>query len=97
MLATADIMAQMADRTYLEKLLFLFHELEEARINLFDGEVELLVRSRDFYARMADRFENQLSSVNRFMMLTISKPDGKSMPIYTSGPWTTSRPIWPTL
>jgi hypothetical protein len=68
MLATADIMAQMADRTYLEKLLFLFHELEEARINLFDGEVELLVRSRDFYARMADRFENQLSSVNRFMI-----------------------------
>ncbi|BBO76598.1 hypothetical protein DSCW_40150 [Desulfosarcina widdelii] len=68
MLATADIMAQMADRTYLEKLLFLFHELDEARIHLFDGEVELLVQSRDFYARMADRFENQLSSVNRFMI-----------------------------
>jgi len=67
-LATADIMAQMADRTYLEKLLFLFHELDEARIHLFDGEVDLLVGSRDFYARMANRFESQLSSANRFMI-----------------------------
>jgi hypothetical protein len=67
-LATADIMAQMADRTYLEKLLFLFHELDEARIHLFHSEIDLLVRSRDFYARMANRFERQLSSVNRFMI-----------------------------
>ncbi|WP_319522531.1 hypothetical protein [uncultured Desulfosarcina sp.] len=67
-LATADIIAQMADRTYLEKLLFLFHELDEARIHLFHNEIDLLVRSRDFYARMADRIENQLSSVNRFMI-----------------------------
>ena len=40
MLATADIMAQMADRTYLEKLLFLFYELDEARISDYGDEVD---------------------------------------------------------
>ena len=68
MLATADIMAQMADRTYLEKLLFLFYELDEAKINVYGDEVDLLSQSNDFYLSMADRFETQLSSANRFMI-----------------------------
>lgn len=68
MLATADILAQMADRTYLEKLLFLFYELDEARIEDFEDEFDLMHQSKDFYIRMADRFETQLSSSNRFMV-----------------------------
>jgi hypothetical protein len=68
MLATADILAQMADRTYLEKLLFLFYELDEARIDIYEDEVDLLHQSTDFYIRMAQRFEIQLSSSNRFMI-----------------------------
>lgn len=67
MLATADILAQMADRTYLEKLLFLYYELEEASIDDFADEVALLRQSEDFFVRMATRFETQLSSSNRFM------------------------------
>jgi hypothetical protein len=68
MLATADILAQMADRTYLEKLLFLFYELDEARIDDFEDELDLIHQSKDFYIRMADRFETQLSSSNRLMI-----------------------------
>jgi len=68
MLATADILAQMADRTYLEKLLFLFYELDEARIEDYRDELDLMHRSKDFYIRMADRFDTQLSSANRFMV-----------------------------
>ena len=67
-LATADILAQMADRTYLEKLLFLYYELDEAHIHIFTDEIDLLMHSNDFCARMADRFQNQLSSANRFMI-----------------------------
>jgi hypothetical protein len=66
-LATADILAQMADRIYLEKLLFLFDELDEARIDDYDDELELLRHADDFYQRMVVRFTNQLASVNRFM------------------------------
>jgi hypothetical protein len=68
MLATADIMAQMADRNYLEKLLYLYCELDEAKINAYGNEVDLLHQSKDFYLRMADRFATQLSSANRFMI-----------------------------
>ncbi len=67
-LATADIVAQMADRTYLEKLLFLYCELDEAKISDFGDDVDLLHQSKSFYIRMADRFKTQLSSVNRFMI-----------------------------
>jgi hypothetical protein len=67
-LATADILAQMADRTYLEKLLFLFCELDEARIRDYRNELDLLQRSNDFYHCMVARFETQLASVNRFMI-----------------------------
>lgn len=68
MLATADILAQMADRIYLEKLLFLFYELEEARIDDYADELDLMHQSKDFYRRMADRLETQLSSSNRLMV-----------------------------
>ncbi len=68
LLATADVMAQMADRTYLEKLLFLFYELEEARIEDYDDELDLLRGSETFYARMADRLEAPLAGVSRFMI-----------------------------
>ncbi len=68
MLATADLLAQMADRTYLEKLLFLFYELDEARVDNFDDELDLLHQSKTFFIRMADRFETQLSFSNRFMV-----------------------------
>ena len=68
MLGTADVMAQMADRTYLEKLLFLFYELEEARIDNYGDELDLLHGSRDFYARMDDRLNLPLDGVSRFMV-----------------------------
>lgn len=67
MLATADLMAQMADRHYLEKLRFLYHELSEARIDDYGDEVDLLVQSKDFCVRMVDRFADPLSAVNQFM------------------------------
>jgi hypothetical protein len=66
-LGTADVLAQMADRTYLEKLLFLFYELNEARIEDYVDELELLRRSDDFYRRMVVRFKDQLGSADRFM------------------------------
>jgi len=68
MLATADILAQMADRIYLEKLLFLFYELEEARVQGYRDELDLMHQSEEFFIHMADRFESQLSSSNRFMV-----------------------------
>ena len=68
MLATADILAQMADRTYLEKLLLLYYELNEARIESYVDELDLLQRSKKFYLQMMDRVETRLDAFNRLMV-----------------------------
>ncbi|MGD8367807.1 MAG: HD domain-containing protein [Desulfobacterales bacterium] len=58
-LGSADLLAQMADRLYLEKLLFLFREFEEARLPGFDTELELLWKTKDFYESVAKKRLNE--------------------------------------
>lgn len=48
-LGTADILGQMSDRAYLEKLLFLYYEFKEAGIAGFNTEFDLLKKTVDFY------------------------------------------------
>jgi hypothetical protein len=52
---SSDLLAQMADRLYLEKLLFLFKEFQEARLPGFDTELELLQKTKDFYEVVAKK------------------------------------------
>ncbi len=46
---SADIVGQMADRTYLEKLLFLYLEFKEARFDNFASMHDLLRQTKHFY------------------------------------------------
>jgi len=67
---SADLMAQMADRLYLEKLLLLFKEFEEAALPGFDSEVELLQKTVWFYESVAlKRLKNDLGKVYLNMRL----------------------------
>lgn len=50
---SADLLGQMADRLYLEKLILLFKEFEEAGIPDFDSEEALLERTEEFYRKVA--------------------------------------------
>jgi len=68
MLGAADLLAQMADRTYLEKLLFLYREFSEANIGNYEGEVDLLKKTVAFYDFIAHRLENTLDASDRFMV-----------------------------
>lgn len=52
---SADLSAQLADRLYLEKLLLLYQEFEEARLPGFDTELELLKKTKDFYKSIAKK------------------------------------------
>ena len=47
--ATADLAGQMADRTYLEKLLFLYLEFEEAHFGNYQNTYDLLRQTKSFY------------------------------------------------
>jgi len=67
LIAGADLLAQMADRAYLEKLLFLYHELKEGDIRDFSSEADLLAKTVDFYRFVGRRLEDVFSICDRFL------------------------------
>jgi hypothetical protein len=56
---SADLIAQIADRTYLEKLNLLFAEFHEARLPGFNTELDLLKQTEDFYTKTARKRLNE--------------------------------------
>jgi len=69
MLGAADLLAQMSDRIYLEKLLFLYHEFKEGRVDGYIDEVDIFRKTVGFYDFIARRLETTLSGVDRFILL----------------------------
>ena len=67
MLAAADLLAQTADRNYLEKLPFLFAEFKEAGLTDYQTELDLFKESLRFNEAMKQRLEMDLDGVNRFL------------------------------
>jgi hypothetical protein len=68
MLGTADLLGQMADRLYLEKLMLLYSEFEEGGVPGFDSEADLLRKTVSFYKRTKTRFQDEFGDVNRYMV-----------------------------
>lgn len=68
MLGTADILGQMADRLYLEKLIHLYSEFEEGAVPGFNSEADLFRKTVNFYNHTKVRFKNDFGNVNRFMI-----------------------------
>ncbi len=68
MLGTADLLGQMADRNYLEKLLFLFYEFREGNVGDYASELDLLKNTLGYYDMMKKRLANELGGVNRYMI-----------------------------
>ncbi|OGJ89273.1 MAG: hypothetical protein A2268_10325 [Candidatus Raymondbacteria bacterium RifOxyA12_full_50_37] len=65
-LGTADLVSQMADRTYLEKLLFLFYEFLEGGIKGYEAEVDILRKTIGFYDFAKKRISDDLGGVNTY-------------------------------
>ncbi len=61
--ATADLVGQMANREYLERLLFLYFEFQEARIPGFGDIHELMEKTADFYRITRSRIDNDLQGM----------------------------------
>jgi len=67
-LGSADLLAQIADRYYLEKLLLLFEEFEEAKLPGYGTALDLLLKTRAFYKEVArKRMDNDLGKADRYM------------------------------
>jgi hypothetical protein len=62
---TADLVAQMADKNYHEKLPLLFMEFQEAGMQGFETPLELFSKTEEFYRKVArKRMKNDLDGVS---------------------------------
>jgi len=67
MLGAADLLAQLSDRTYLEKLLFLYREFKEAGVGGYSGERHLLEQTVEFYDAVTKRLEATFDRCYHYM------------------------------
>jgi len=67
MLGTADLLGQMADRTYLEKLPFLYDEFKIAHIKGLGSELDFFRNTPQFFDMTKERFRQELGGVNQYM------------------------------
>lgn len=61
--ATADITGQMADRIYLEKLLFLYLEFKEAHFGSYRSTFDLLCQTNRFYETIREKLDGVLGGI----------------------------------
>jgi hypothetical protein len=67
MLGAADLLGQMADRTYLEKLPFLYDEFKIAGIPEIGSELDFFRNTPKFFSMTKERFRHELGGVNQYM------------------------------
>jgi len=69
-LGSADILAQMADRYYLECLPFLFQEHQEGGLQTFASAIELMQNTTSFYHNIIlHRLEKSFSNISKAMRI----------------------------
>lgn len=67
--ATADIVGQMADRKYLEKLLFLYHEFKEAGFGNYGSMFDLISQTNNFYLLTREKLDGVLEGTYKNLSL----------------------------
>ncbi len=67
MLGTADLLGQMADRAYLEKLPYLYKEYKEGKVPGYNSELDLLEKTPEFYKQTLKRFKTEFGGVCGYM------------------------------
>ncbi len=67
-LGTADLLGQMADRTYLERLPMLYSEFEEGGVPGFSDAWDLMKKTPGFWEFTKKRFAADLGGVDRYMI-----------------------------
>jgi len=81
-IGSADIIAQMADRYYLESLSYLFHEMEKANNSQYETVQEMMRNTTSFYELMKDRLENQLGNIYHALREHFKRTRGIDRNIY---------------
>lgn len=69
MLGTADLLAQMADSDYPDKLSHLYNEFVEGNVPGFKSESDLVEKTPSFHENVLKRFADDFGSVDKYMAL----------------------------
>jgi len=83
MMGTADLLGQMADRLYLERLIFLYHEFVEGNVPGFVSEIDMLKKTICFYDDTKKRFVTELGSVYKYMIFHFQQRWNIARDLYT--------------
>ncbi|MFA6505603.1 MAG: HD domain-containing protein [Treponemataceae bacterium] len=81
-LAAADLLGQMADRAYLEKLLFLYYEFREAGIGGYKTAFDVLRKTATFYESIVARLEGSLVVVSHDARVHFAVRCGEDRDLY---------------
>jgi hypothetical protein len=82
LLGCADLIGQMADRIYLEKLFYLYREFEEGQVTQYADEMDLLQKTLAFFPMVAKRVEEQLDGCDAFAQPHFTRRWGISENLY---------------
>lgn len=82
-LGTADIVSQMADEIYLEKLPLLYLELQEGHIKDFNSEYDLFRKTIGFHQAMKKRMDGELGDMIRYIRSHFKAWLGEDKDFYT--------------
>jgi hypothetical protein len=66
-LGTADLIGQMANDNYLEKLPYLYDEFKEGGVPGYNNKLDLLKKTPAFWEMVKERFVNELGQVDRYL------------------------------
>jgi hypothetical protein len=69
LLAAADLLAQLSDQLYLEKLLFLYRECREAGAGNYSTESDIIIKALPFYDVFEDRLKLLTIKSDRYLKL----------------------------
>jgi hypothetical protein len=82
MLGAADLLAQLAEREYLEKLLYLYYECKEAGVGDYESELDILRKAVGFYEFFETRLKTTLGGVDGFVQLHFASRWGIDKNLY---------------
>jgi len=72
----------MADRAYLEKLLFLYYEFKEAGFAGYDTEFDILRKTMGFYSLTMDRLDGEFHGVRGLVRAHFAERWGTDADLY---------------
>ncbi len=80
--SSADLTGQMADRTYLEKLLFLYLEFEEAHFGNYQSIHDMLSKTQSFYEKIRKKLDEDLGGIYKGLAFHFNDRYGVEMNYY---------------